>query len=151
MPYRKATCLELHDSRSYLYSKDWYYTDSWLPGRSEYSIRPVASVNVGDIVAVANLIKDGFVNNSQKPVIETSGGILGGKGRSDSIHLPIYMEYDSDDSMNKTDLLEVEIVAANLINIRVTINATEENPEHVYEMSCSGSFTVWWDEPTPQA
>lgn len=172
MSYRKAKCIELYETGVALATKEEGYGSTILAGRPEWATRAVYKMPLIDILRAAEFL--GAVDplgNDIKKIIETnynshqsaeedfvrksytpSGEVKWEKTergvRVECYEMNIYRRIEDvggETTEFKIIELEVDVLAANLVSVRITQEWSGNEEPDVSEMIYSGPFAVWWE------
>lgn len=136
--YRKAKCIELHDSNNVFYSSQVKRYHEGLTGILEDSRRKSYSIDIRDLDFLRQFV-DQNINESINRK-ESSKKAYG--------EISIYKEYFEENGCEQEEELEIEcqVVSDQLVNIRISTHVSAIDKIYIENISYSGSFTIWWDE-----
>lgn len=146
MEYKKALCVELHDSRTMISPSENRYAFSGHYGRSDGPRKSAYKISIAEIKSLLSAM--GMEIDDRIRVPDDSHqmyGAMGEMARTDDVEFNIYEYYTEIDEplSEKVTSVECAIVDSRMINIRVT--SINDGKTYTEELTHVGSFTVWWE------
>ena len=148
--FRKAKCIELHDSNLCFTVAGEGYDETAPLGRTEDPYKPAFKINLADLRMLGEMFGLHGNGTVQVPIDSTQNTAMPGEPQQmTEIDLPVYKVHNDEERETRESritALECEIVSAYLLNIRVTRTFNKPDDTVAGMITYSGAFTVWWQD-----
>ena len=148
--FRKAKCIELHDSNITLTTDEEHYAFTAPIGRTEHADKPAFSIKLCDIAMLAEMFKLNVLNNINVPSSSEQPLTSNKNEKIDYLQIPIYKNHynATDDQANEDKITKIEckVASEHLVHIKITSKNEESSEEYIEEITYSGAFTIWWQK-----